>query len=295
VDVRLASRLAEVGLDPDAFGDSREAFARLHARYGKRVTLVDRYALEAAALGIRTDDLDPPLRASLAHEVLPLQYPGWELAAGSERTVPDPIEVVPYTPEWATAFAGWKRRLESCLQQSGASTEHDPPTSVRLSTTPPMPHAGTGLQQTVARIEHVGSTAVPGLAAKPVIDVLVSVVDVEDEASYVPAIESAEVALRSRELGHRYFRPVDDRPRDIQIHVCETGGSWEREHLLFRDFLRADAATRDAYARLKLDLAERYRDDRLAYNEAKTGFVLDALVAAEEWAAQTGWTVSSAG
>lgn len=295
MDERLASRLAEVGLDPDAFGDPGEAFARLHGRFGRSVTLVDRYALEARALGIAAERLDAGTRARLAREVLPLQYPGWELAAGSERTVADPIEVVPYRRQWAVAFAGWKRRLHDRLQQTVASTGDDRRTSSARPTSPSASHAATGLQQPVARIDHVGSTAVPGLAAKPVIDVQVSVLDVEDEASYVPVIESVGVALRSREPGHRYFRPVGDRRRDVQIHVCDAGGSWEREHLLFRDFLRVDAETRDAYALLKLELAERFRDDRLAYNEAKTGFILDVLVMAEEWAARTGWTVSSAG
>jgi len=106
------------------------------------------------------------------------------------------------------------------------------------------------------------------------------------------AIEASGVALRSRESGHRYFRPDGDRPRDVQIHVCEEGGQWEREHLLFRDFLKADAEARGRYARLKLELAARYRDDRLAYNEAKTGFILDALGAGETWAARVGWSPS---
>ncbi len=113
----------------------------------------------------------------------------------------------------------------------------------------------------------------------------------EDEVSYVPAIERLGVAFRSRDAGHRYFRPAGDLPRDVQIHVCAAGSEWEREHLLFRDFLRANPAARDEYARLKLELARQYRDDRLAYSEAKTGFVLDALVDARRWAEQTGWAL----
>lgn len=193
-----------------------------------------------------------------------MQLRGWEVTPSSGQRASDPIEIVPYRDEWAATFADWRERLQQRLQQ------------------------------TVARIEHVGSTAVPGLAAKPVIDVQVSVRDVDDEASYVPAIESVSVALRSRDPGHRYFRPAADAPRTVQIHVIEAGSEWEREHLLFRDFLRADAETRDRYGRLKLELAERYRDDRLAYNEAKTGFILDTLEDAEEWAAQVGWSMGRA-
>ena len=263
IDGLLAARLTEVGLDPDELGDPAAAFARLHARFGRRATLVDRYALEAAVLGVRPDELDPELRARLAREVLPLQYPGWEVTAASERSVADPIEVVPYREEWTARFAQWRGRLALALGEDAV------------------------------RIEHIGSTAVPGLPAKPVVDVQVSVADVEAEA-YAPGIEGLGIALRSREPGHRYFWPAGDRPRDVQIHVCRAGSEWEREHLLLRDFLRADEGTRERYGRLKLELAGRYRDDRLAHNEAKTAFVLDALGEAERWAARVGWAVPAA-
>jgi GrpB-like predicted nucleotidyltransferase (UPF0157 family) len=73
------------------------------------------------------------------------------------------------------------------------------------------------------------------------------------------------------------------------VHVCDAGSEWERRHLQFRDFLRADAATREAYAAIKHELARRYTDDRVAYTEARTAFILDALEAAEAWAARCGW------
>ena len=129
----------------------------------------------------------------------------------------------------------------------------------------------------------------PGLAAKPVVDVQVSVPDVTDEASFLPAFESLGLPLRTSEPGHRYFRPPRGRPREVQVHVCDAGGSWERVHPLFRDYLRADPGAREAYAALKRGLAEMYRDDRIAYSEAKTDFILDALEAAEAWAKATGW------
>jgi GrpB-like predicted nucleotidyltransferase (UPF0157 family) len=138
------------------------------------------------------------------------------------------------------------------------------------------------------RIEHVGSTAVPGLAAKPVIDVQVSVADIDEEPSFVPHIEAAGVKMRAREAGHRYFRPPGDAPREVQVHVCAAGSDWERTHVLFRDFLRADAGTRDAYGALKRRLAVRFRDDRIAYNEAKTDFILDAMARARAWEAARG-------
>ena len=264
LDPLLARRLSEVGLDPGDFGEPGQAWRRLHARYGRRVTLIDRYALEAARRGVRPEQLDAEERARLTREVLAVQYPGLEFTASSGRPVADPVDVVAYRESWAVSFADWRERLLAALGQAAV------------------------------RIEHIGSTAVPGLPAKPIVDVQVSVRDVEDEGSYVPAIEEVGLSLRFREPEHRYFRPSGDAPRTVQIHVCTAGGEWEREHLLFRDFLCAEPAARAAYAELKRGLAERYRDDRLAYNEGKTGFVLDTLVDARAWAERTGWDLPPA-
>lgn len=261
LDPSLADRLEQVGLDPGDFGDPQEAWQRLHDQFGRRATLIDRYALEAARRGVPPEQLPPEERARLTREVLAVQYPGIEFTAASGRPVVDQVEVVPYSDEWADSFQAWRKRLSEAL--GGAAV----------------------------RIEHVGSTAAPGLEAKPIIDIQVSVVDVEDEEAYMPAIEALGVSLRFREPGHRYFRPAGDQPRNVQIHVCNAAGEWEREHLLFRDYVRADQEARLAYARLKRELSDRYRDDRLAYNEGKTGFILDMLGEAKAWAKRTGWAL----
>lgn len=261
MDSDLAERLRAAGVDPESRFEPGDAYRRLHDREGPRATLLDRYALEAVARGVPVDELLVDLRLRLQTEVLQLHVPGWEVVGGSQRVRPDPVEVVGYDPGWPERFRDWSVRL---ARELGA---------------------------VASRIDHVGSTAVPGLAAKPIIDVQVSVPDVEDEAAYVPAIERAGVAFRAREPEHRYFRPAGDRPRDVQVHVGGAGSTWERTHLLFRDFLRADTATRDGYARLKRQLADRYREDRIAYNEAKTNFILDAMSRAEAWAVDHGWHV----
>ena len=85
--------LAEVGLDPGSHGDPGEAFERLHARFGRRATLVDRYELEAGALGVRPAQLEGERRADLAREVLALHYPGFEFVTGSDRARSHPVEV----------------------------------------------------------------------------------------------------------------------------------------------------------------------------------------------------------
>jgi GrpB-like predicted nucleotidyltransferase (UPF0157 family) len=121
--------------------------------------------------------------------------------------------------------------------------------------------------------------------------VQVSVQDVEDEPAYVPTIEALGLPLRIREPAHRYFRAPGER-RVVQVHVCGTGGVWERDHLLFRDYLRGHPRVAAAYADLKLELAERFRDDRLGYTEGKSAFIAAALAGAEAWAGETGWTAA---
>jgi GrpB-like predicted nucleotidyltransferase (UPF0157 family) len=78
----------------------------------------------------------------------------------------------------------------------------------------------------------------------------------------------------------------------VHVHVCQTGSGWEREHLLFRDYLRSHAGARDAYARVKWEAAQVWSDDRIAYTEAKTGVILDLLGAAETWATTNSWAVT---
>jgi GrpB-like predicted nucleotidyltransferase (UPF0157 family) len=127
------------------------------------------------------------------------------------------------------------------------------------------------------RVEHVGSTAVPGLIAKPVIDLLVSVPELADERTYRPALESLGLVLRAREPDHLFFRPPAAHPRTVHVHVCATGSAWEREHLAFRDQLRARADIAAAYAELKVRLAVEFRSERAAYTDGKAAFIRSVL------------------
>ncbi len=90
-------------------------------------------------------------------------------------------------------------------------------------------------------------------------------------------------------------RPFPGQPRNVHVHICDLGGAWEREHPLFRDYVRAHPAARDDYAEAKLAALRTWADDRWAYTEAKTGIILDILDAAEQWAAATSWTLPPAG
>jgi GrpB-like predicted nucleotidyltransferase (UPF0157 family) len=119
---------------------------------------------------------------------------------------------------------------------------------------------------TVARtVEHIGSTAVPGLAAKPIVDIMVTVDDPNDEAAYLTPMQEAGYVLRVREVNHRMFRTPD---WDVHVHIWAAGGDDEERHLVFRDHLRLSPDDRDAYAVLKRSLEGRWGDVNY-YAEAK--------------------------
>lgn len=159
------------------------------------------------------------------------------------------VHVVPYDPEWPRRFERERAVLETIFTGLGVA------------------------------IEHVGSTAVPGLAAKPVIDMMLGVSRLDDVDARVPALEAAgyeyapeyEVALPER----RYFRRPVNGPRRFHLHcVIKDGAFWVR-HLAFRDHLRAHPPTAAAYHRLKVELAA--RDGKQAYAARKSPFIEQVL------------------
>ncbi len=125
------------------------------------------------------------------------------------------------------------------------------------------------------RIEHIGSTAVPGLAAKPIVDLLVAVADPDDETVTATALEAAGYELRVREPGHRMFRTPE---RDVHAHVWAHSDPAVTRHLMFRDRLRRSPGDRDAYERLKRELAAREWADMNEYADAK-GALIEAILA----------------
>ncbi len=134
------------------------------------------------------------------------------------------IVLVPYDPSWPARYDAQRQRIEAAL-------------GVRAR-----------------RVEHIGSTAVPGLVSKPILDVLVVVGDVEDETAYLAPLEAAGYLLRVREPEHRMLRTSD---LGVHVHVWSDGAPAVERHLAFRDQLRASNKDRDLYAATKRELARR--------------------------------------
>jgi GrpB-like predicted nucleotidyltransferase (UPF0157 family) len=178
-----------------------------------------------------------------------------------QELIREEISLLPYDPEWPNAFQEEAEHLRGLLPQ-----------------------------KLIRRIEHFGSTSVPGLSAKPVVDMLVEVSSLEETKNVVVPI------LRS--AGYEYFwRPtIDDQPpwyawfikrnprgeRTHHIHMVEGDSElWER--LLFRDYLRAFPAEAGNYAQLKRTLSKDFQHDRAAYTKGKTEYIQSVMKKAKEY------------
>ena len=158
---------------------------------------------------------------------------------------PRTIEVVPYDARWPSEFGRLSTKIRAALGQR------------------------------VLALEHVGSTAVPGLAAKPVIDADLTVADSADEAAYVPALEAAGFVLRIREPDWEEHRLLTFEDPRTNLHVFSPDAREPRRHVLFRDWLRTSDADRAAYAGLKSELGLRGFTDGMDYNNHKGALVYD--------------------
>ena len=127
------------------------------------------------------------------------------------------------------------------------------------------------------QIEHTGSTSVLGLAAKPIIDILLVVTDSSEEPAYVPILERAGYALRLREPNWHEHRMFKGPAADINLHVFSSGCPEINRILNFRDWLRSNATDRDLYERTKRDLAEKEWADVQDYADAKTAVIEEIL------------------
>jgi GrpB-like predicted nucleotidyltransferase (UPF0157 family) len=171
------------------------------------------------------------------------------------------LELPEYPPEIT-------QRLLGTPEQSAASLVREPPNGWRpvvlVDYDPAWPQrfavASRSLRELlggrVIDLEHVGSTSVPGLAAKSIIDIDLTIADTEDESSYVPTLEGAGYWLILREPWWYGHRMLVDAEEDIHLHVWPQGAPEPVRHRLFRDWLRSHPDDRDLYAATKRRLAE---------------------------------------
>ena len=168
--------------------------------------------------------------------------------------MPEAFELVPYDPDWPARFRAEAARIAAALPG--------------------------------ARIEHVGSTSVPGLDAKPFVDILVGLASEDGLAPAIPALEAlgyayqpdAEAVVPERRFFRRRFGPGDERP-GYHVHVVARAAPLWRNLLDFRDDLRADPERARRYLALKRELAARHAGDVDAYTVAKGPFVEGRLAA----------------
>ncbi|HEX6471797.1 MAG TPA: GrpB family protein [Streptosporangiaceae bacterium] len=170
---------------------------------------------------------------------------------------PPRIELVEYTPEWPVRFEAEAARIRRAV----------------------------GAQ--VIGMEHIGSTSVPGLIAKPVIDILLVVADSAAEPTYVPALEGIGYVLRVREPDWHEHRMLKGPNKDVNLHVYSAGSEEIERYLLLRDRLRSNDADRELYARVKSDLAGKEWKHLQNYADAKTE-VIEAIIARAREAASAG-------
>ncbi|MEM7017363.1 MAG: GrpB family protein [Pseudomonadota bacterium] len=172
---------------------------------------------------------------------------------------PEPIIICDYDPAWAEEF----QTVGRLIRQS--------------------------LGDIAERIDHIGSTSIPRLAAKPIVDIQISVRSLEP-MYYREPLESLSFVWKSDnpQRTKRYFRESPGNKR-THIHVRKLG-SWHQQFpLLFRDYLRISEADRALYASTKRQMAEKFRDDRFAYVEAKDPVIWEIMKRADVWAAESEW------
>lgn len=126
-------------------------------------------------------------------------------------------------------------------------------------------------------IEHTGSTAVPGLAAKPILDILAGYAESASRETYIAALVEAGYVFRGEQgiPGRDFFRKGD--PRAYHVHLTTIDSKFWRDHLTFRNALRAEQSLRDAYGALKAALADQFPRDRESYIEGKGSFVEEVI------------------
>ncbi len=187
----------------------------------------------------------------------------------------DPNDVAAYDESLAKSYVGPPPELQSKIEIA----DYDPGWPALYEREEVRIRAALG--EKVVRLEHAGSTSVPTLPAKPIIDIVLEVQDSADEPAYVPDLEAAGYVLHIREpewYEHRLFKGPDT---NINLHVFSAGCEETDRMLLFRDWLRGYDADRELYASAKRELAARDWKYVQQYADAKTAIVSEIMSRAE--------------
>lgn len=165
------------------------------------------------------------------------------ITIGERKPHRGPVELAEYDPEWPELYRREEEKIRVALGERALS------------------------------VEHVGSTSVPGLPAKPIIDINLEVADTNDEDAYVPPLEAAGYSLWVREpdwFEHRLLKGTDPK---VNLHVFPAGCNELERMITFRDHLRADEADRELYLRSKRELAAQTWEHVQHYADAKSDVV----------------------
>lgn len=264
--------------EPESLADLRRRLAALDDRiYAFRLAadpqeISERVRLRAQGLGLSDEELAWELKRG--PELLAIQEraarrgdlgfavdtTGLDAEAAAQtiwQIANETVELQEYDPAWEESYARERERIAAALGDL------------------------------VLEIHHIGSTSVPGLAAKPIIDILVVMEGLEDAKTCIaPLAELGYTFIDHPEnVARRYFRKGV--PRSHHLHIVAAGSAEHRDPLDFRDALRADPDLLAAYASLKSALAAAHRHDRSGYTENKSDFVRQALV---EWRRKVNYT-----
>ncbi len=162
------------------------------------------------------------------------------------------VHLAPYTSEWARIFEREREKL------------------------------GSQISDHVVAIEHAGSTAIPGMLAKPIIDMVAAVRRLEDVKECIRPLEEAGYEYRGNvQTDDHLFVKGDPSRRTVHLHIAEHDSQRWKDYLLFRDYLCRHKDVAEEYSSLKRELAEKYKDDRDSYTRGKAEFIESVLMAAK--------------
>jgi GrpB-like predicted nucleotidyltransferase (UPF0157 family)/predicted kinase len=182
-------------------------------------------------------------RGDMGFEVVTNGMTAGEVAKMIWLNIHEAVEIVPYDPAWRDAYQEEEALVRAALGELALA------------------------------IHHIGSTAVPGLVAKPIIDIMVAVRRLEDAIACIAPLRKLDYAFidHPQNIDRRYFRKGF--PRTHHLHIVEEDSASLHEHIAFRDALRASPSWRQEYADLKTELASQHKEDRATYSEKKSAFV----------------------